>query len=545
MSQPHPGGRHVGHDRLRTLLSQLPSEPARPRPDAVLLADTRSGDADAYAELLRRHEPAGRLLLASLPEDTAGDAAPSTAEDRLRAAGDQVLATVHAGTGPRAAFRPFFLRAVLRVSTATSLEEGNGLRRSDPEQDAADKAIAHLPESVLTALWHSAVEHDSPERLAVVLGTEAADAAVAGYRAEAAFRRVYVRHLLDEREDTPEQCREILEVLGRHTFEGLYDEEAQHVTGHLEVCANCTEMHRRLVAAGAALPERLAGLVLGPHASGYLTALRREGAPVFAVVDPAARPLGPRPATASWSERLSSSGRQLWTGSWTGAWAGSWAGSSVLRGRTAGVAALGVLAAASVATLAWGTVAMIGGSPPVTDAEHAPVPGSTAGDTAGDGPPEDDWMGFVQDSPTAPAAGVLVPTPTTDAVTPEAVEAARPAARSNVVVDRRSAPRTKPTVTDGPLPTAPVPTPSRTATSAPVPPPEPAPQPTRTSTPAPPPPSHSSPPTSEPSPPPTSEPSPPPTTEPSPPPTTEPSPPPTSDPTPPPADPTPPPDTPA
>ncbi|GAA2755954.1 hypothetical protein [Actinopolymorpha rutila] len=536
MTQSHLAGRHVGHDRLRTLLAELPPDPPGPRPDAVLLTATRSGDVDAYAELIRRHEPAARLLLASLPREAlAGDALPGdaladdavpTAEDRLRAAGDQVLATVHAGTGPRAAFRPFFLRAVLRVSTSTTLEAGNGLRRSGSEQDPAGPAgpadpaytaLAYLPESVLTVLWHSAVEHDHPERLAVVLGTKAAEAAVAGYRAEAAFRRVYVRRLLDELEDTPAQCREILEALGRHTFDGLYDEEAGLVTDHLTTCPTCTDLHQRLVAADAALPERLAGLVLGPHAPGYLAALRRTGAPAFVLVGPATRPHGPQQATPSWTERLASSGRQLW------------AGRGVLRGRTAGIAAMGALAAASVATLAWGTVAMIGSTTPVTDADRARVPGSRAGDTAAEGPPEDDWMGFVQDSPRAPETGVVLPAvPPTAAVT---AEAARPAARSDAVIDRPATQRTKPTVTDGPLPTAPAPTPRRTATPAPVPPaPNPQPTRTRTSTPEPPPPGHSSPPpTSEPSPP-----APPPAPEP-PPPTPDPSPPPTTDPTPPPA----------
>ncbi|MET9020768.1 hypothetical protein ABZV93_12345 [Actinopolymorpha sp. NPDC004070] len=525
-TQTGPAGRHVGHDRLRTLLAELAPDPAAPRPDAVLITATRSGDSDAYAELLRRHEPAGRLLLASLPagalagdsphgDSPTGDAASPTVEDRLRAAGDHVLATVHAGAGPRAAFRPFFLRAVLRVSTSTSLDAGNGLHRSGPEQDPADpagplaaahtrdladpadRAVAHLPESVLTALWHAAVEHDSPERLAVVLGAEASDAAVAGYRAQAAFRRVYLRHQLDERADLPAPCREILETLGRHTFDGLYDEEAEEVSEHLRTCTSCTDLHRRLVAAGAALPERLAGLVLGPYATGYLAALRRTGPPAFALVDPSSHPVAPQPVAPSWTERLTRSGRQLWTDSWTGA--------NAMRGRTAGVAALGTLAAASVATLAWGTVAVLGGTAaPVTDADQVRVPGRAVGDTTADGP-EDDWMGFVQDSPTAPVAGVLRPTaPPTAAVTPEAIEAARPAARSDVVIDRRSPQGVKPTVTDGPPTAAPTPTPSRTATSAPVPPPAPAPQPTRTrtSTPAPPPPSHSSPPpTSEPSPP--------------------------------------------
>ncbi|MFD2078660.1 hypothetical protein [Actinopolymorpha cephalotaxi] len=530
-AQPHPAGRHVGHDRLRTLLAQLPSNPGSPRPDAVLLTATRSGDADAYAELLRRHEPAGRLLLASLPDGSPGrdsrvrDAAAPTAEDRLRAAGDQVLGTVHAGTGPRVAFRPFFLRAVLRVSTSTPLDAGNGLRRSeqDPAEpaDPADTALAHLPESVLTALWHIAVERDSPDRLAVVLGTEAADAAVAGYRAEAAYRRVYVRHLLDERADTPARCREILEALGRHTFDGLYDNEAEVVTDHLRTCETCADLHQRLVAAGAALRERLAGLVLGPYAPGYLAALRRSGPPAFALVDPAARPLGPQPVTPSWTERIASSGRQLWAGAWaTGATsAGSLAGSAALRGRSAGLAAVGTLAAGSVAALAWGTVAMLGGTTPVSDADRVRVPGNAAGNAAeADGPPRDDWMGFVQDSPAAPGTGPVRPTtPPTAAVTPEVVEAARPAARSDVTVDRRPTPRTKPTVTDGPLATAPAPTPSRTATSAPVPGPDTGRS--RTSTPPPPPPSHPAP---EPTPTSTSEPSPPPTSDPSPPPTSEP-----------------------
>ncbi len=547
--EPSPPGRHVGHDRLHSLLAQLSADQPGPRPDAVLLEATRSGDADAYAELLRRHEPAGRLLLSSLPADGLPSDGPSddpatATEDRLRAAGDQVLATVRAGTGPRAAFRPFFLRAVLRVSTSTPLEAGNGLRRSDLERDPADSALAHLPESVLTVLWHGAVEHDAPERLAAVLGTEAADAAVADYRAEATFRQVFVRNLLDEREDTPEQCREILEALGRHTFDGLYDKEAAVVTGHLRTCATCTDLHQRLVAADAALPERLAGLVLGPYASGYLAALRRSGPPVFALPDPAGRPLGPQPATPSWTERLASSARHLWTGS------------SVLRGRTAGIAALGTVAAASVATLAWGTVAVLGGTTPVTDADRARVPGGTAGDTAVDGPPQDDWMGFAQDSPAAPKVGGVLPTaPPKTAGAPEAVAAEAPAARSDVALDRRPTPQVKPTVTDGPLSTGP--TPGRTATSAPVPPTEPGPAPTRTrtSTPEPPPPTTDpspSPPTSEPSPPPAPE--PPPTSDPSPPSTPDPSPPPTSDPDPttPPApestptsDPTPPPDTPA
>lgn len=165
--------------------------------DAALIDITRTGDADAYAELFRRHYDAARAVALALTHNAAD------ADDLTSEAFARVLRAARSGGGPALAFRPYLVAVVRNVF----VDRARGARElpreelpecldgdGDSEPDPFD-ALAKLPERWRRVLWHTAVEGRTTAEVAPLLGMAPNAVAALAYRAREGLRQAYLRGL--------------------------------------------------------------------------------------------------------------------------------------------------------------------------------------------------------------------------------------------------------------------------------------------------------------------------------------------------------------
>ncbi|MEO3850323.1 sigma-70 family RNA polymerase sigma factor [Streptomyces sp. B8F3] len=245
--------------------------------DVDLAALIRNGPppaADAALdELYRRHRGPVLAYARRCTRDS------HTAEDLVSEAFTRTLHAVRGGSGPEGAWRPYLLTTVRRTAAAwsrtghrTSLApdfeawlsemrteesvEEQTLRREDAV--LVLRAFRSLPERWQTALWHSAVEGESPDRIAPLLGLSPSGVTSLTARAREGLREAYLTAHVEDPAASPE-CRHFSELLaasirraGRHrrTHRGL--------ERHLADCTRCrradTELRELNGTLRAALP---------------------------------------------------------------------------------------------------------------------------------------------------------------------------------------------------------------------------------------------------------------------------------------------------
>lgn len=175
----------------QTLSHQTPT-------DDGLVARTRDGDRDAYAQLWRRHSGAGLAYAASVTSTF--DAADLVSESFTK-----IMVALRNGNGPRRGFRSY-LYATIRNTAATWGNARREVSIDNPDAFADDRfgperedlawelprvveAFDALPERWRRALWYSEVEQLTPPELASVLGIKPNAAAALAYRAREGLRR--------------------------------------------------------------------------------------------------------------------------------------------------------------------------------------------------------------------------------------------------------------------------------------------------------------------------------------------------------------------
>ncbi|HEY7626892.1 MAG TPA: sigma-70 family RNA polymerase sigma factor, partial [Ilumatobacteraceae bacterium] len=217
--------------------------------DAELIAASRAGDTDAYAELYRRHQPAARAAARALCGNRAD------ADDVVADAFVSVLRILQNGNGPELAFRPYLLvavrnrfydRARQRVEDPTD-EPTEELDlalfdRSTSEEDRmlAAAAFATLPERWQLVLWHTEVEGRAPKEVAPLIGLAPNAVAALAYRAREGLRQAYLQAHLQ----TPHEagCAECVPSLAAYVRNGLSDRDRRAVDEHLLTCEVCREL---------------------------------------------------------------------------------------------------------------------------------------------------------------------------------------------------------------------------------------------------------------------------------------------------------------
>jgi RNA polymerase sigma factor (sigma-70 family) len=167
--------------------------------DEALIELTRDGDASAYGRLWQRHvDVARRAARAISPRlDT---------EDLVSEAFTGIFSAIHAGSGPRTAFRSYLFTAI-RNTAATwgrrpvdlNLEHLEDVVEAIPEpqldvdeRDRLAAALAKLPERSRTLLWYLEVEGMKPREVAPLLGLSPNAVSALRRRAKVSLERAWL-----------------------------------------------------------------------------------------------------------------------------------------------------------------------------------------------------------------------------------------------------------------------------------------------------------------------------------------------------------------
>ncbi|MET3961866.1 RNA polymerase sigma factor (sigma-70 family) [Marmoricola sp. OAE513] len=173
--------------------------------DQELSEQARAGDAEAYAELWRRHEDSARAFAITL-------AGHAHAQDLVSDAFARVWSAMSRGGGPTQAFRAYLIMTIRhahvdlirRDSGTTPVGDLEALDRADHapgpdervvESAVMEKALKSLPERWQTVLWLSTVEDASHDQISELLGIKPNAVAALAFRAREGLRHAYFREM--------------------------------------------------------------------------------------------------------------------------------------------------------------------------------------------------------------------------------------------------------------------------------------------------------------------------------------------------------------
>lgn len=241
--------------------------------DADLLALTREGSSEAFAELWRRHLPAAYAVATRYK----GRAA---AEDVVADASLRVYQLLQAGKGPQTHFRSYFLTTVKTVAVDsarrdlrvvptedTHLEVLTGTEEHEYEavvdQGLVRTAFQSLSERDQQVLWHTSVEGHSPSAVAEVMGMSPNGVSVTALRAKDALRARYLDAHAERaisRADSDE-CRWVMERMGRYVRGKLPRRQHLRVEEHIDQCAHARALALEMTEVNRALPALIVPII--------------------------------------------------------------------------------------------------------------------------------------------------------------------------------------------------------------------------------------------------------------------------------------------
>ena len=333
------------------------------------------GDAEAFAELFRRHaQPAWRLAQA-VAADRNG-AATAFRDGFTRA----VRSRRAAGTG--AAMRPEVLAAVYKTAVEQALDRSTtpSVTRRAPDHDSAlaDAAFRSLPERWRAALWLSEVEGMDANRMAPILGVSSA---VAGQLITRS-RRGLAGRFAQARHEAPEHLGEVLRAAALTMPANLAEatrarwaaagNERAPIFAPLSAWMEDHAARPISVAVGALVGLGLIGLGVVPQGSPVRSQLGASGAGSLGGAVPVQTCLG-LPCSGTGGQATGGNGTVL-----TALGAGNPFGTATLTSSTAGTAGPG--ASAPAGSGAGGTAGPTGFGP---SGSAVPASGSTGGTSGG------------------------------------------------------------------------------------------------------------------------------------------------------------------
>ena len=246
----------------------------RPATDAELITRYReSAEDDVFDELGERHVEAGRRLATQLTcnEDAA--------ENLLAEAFEIARTELARGDGPDLAFRPYML-ALVRDVAGEWAQDGKRLLLADgydalaasrdavADDSLAARAFARMPERWRVALWHTAVDGESPAGIAPLLGLSPSAVNTLVQRARDGLRRVYLQADLDD--EVPRECHEVRDRMAEDARGRLSRRQRNALEEHLDACDRCRAVYRDVAEIDANLAALVGGAVLGPFAPGSI-----------------------------------------------------------------------------------------------------------------------------------------------------------------------------------------------------------------------------------------------------------------------------------
>ncbi|MFG2301767.1 sigma-70 family RNA polymerase sigma factor [Actinacidiphila glaucinigra] len=277
---------------LAERLPEAADAPGAQLSDADLVARVRGGDDSAYEELYRRHVAAVRRYARGCCRDR------HTAEDLTGEVFARTLQAIRGGSGPDAAVRAYLLTTVRRVAaswgstakreqlvddfavfavTSAGAAAAQGTQdmgadvraMHEAERSLAIQAFRTLPERWQAVLWHTAVEEESPSKVAPLLGLTANATAVLAHRAREGLRQAYLQAHVSSTLTAEGSCARYADRLGAHARGGLRMRADRELRKHLEECANCRLAAAELADVNAALKGLLPVAVVGWFGAAY------------------------------------------------------------------------------------------------------------------------------------------------------------------------------------------------------------------------------------------------------------------------------------
>jgi RNA polymerase sigma factor (sigma-70 family) len=435
------------------------TDPTETTADADLVLRSRSGDADAFGELWRRHY--GSAIVAARSISPSLDA-----DDLVQEAYAKIFQAIRRGGGPTGSFRAYLFTAIRNTAAAwggarreTAVDEMDEVEDPATSEDAVDAALDRslttsafrsLPSRWQEVLWYTEVEQMKPAAVSQLLGMKPAAVSQLAFRAREGLREAWIQaHIAAVGDDS--DCRWTIERLGAHARGNLGTRDGGKVDRHVADCARCTIVAAEAHDVGSRLVLVLLPLAVGvTGAAGYLASLQQDGAAPLALM---AMPDGVVDGAATGSFDLIGHGAEVFghaaegagallaaAGAGTAGAAGSSSGSASGGSTTGSAWTIGGLVVAGVASIAIvGTIvanAVVPGAPAPTsepaaiEESAAPSDASIEPDAAlaahgSDEPETEEHPEVPAPEPELPEPPVLEPAPAP--APPVLIEAAPPA----------------------------------------------------------------------------------------------------------------------
>jgi RNA polymerase sigma factor (sigma-70 family) len=273
--------------------------------DEELIANARSGDQNAFAELWRRHYRSGARVARQFTSSI-------DADDLVSEAYTRIYQRVLAGGGPSGAFRPYLYTTIrnlastwgaksrdVQVDDIADYEDPATI--DDPVAVALDRtltarAFRSLPERWQSVLWYTEVEGMDPHEVAPILGMSANGVAALGYRAREGLRKAWLQAHVSEA-GVSEACKWTIARLGENARHSLTPREQQKLSDHLLNCAKCAIVSEEVDEVGSHLAMVLLPIMLGAGVGGILLATLTHGTAATAATAASATLLPAVPAS--------------------------------------------------------------------------------------------------------------------------------------------------------------------------------------------------------------------------------------------------------
>jgi RNA polymerase sigma factor (sigma-70 family) len=248
--------------------------------DEELVANARSGDQGAFAELWRRHYRSGARVARQFTSSI-------DADDLVSEAYTRIYQRVLAGGGPSGAFRPYLYTTIrnlastwgaksrdVQVDDIADFEDPDTIE--DPVAVALDRtltarAFRSLPERWQSVLWYTEVEGMDPHEVAPILGMSANGVAALSYRAREGLRKAWLQAHVSE-PGASEACKWTIARLGENARHSLTEREQEKMSDHLKTCAKCAIVSEEVDEVGSHLAMVLLPIMLGAGVGGIMLA---------------------------------------------------------------------------------------------------------------------------------------------------------------------------------------------------------------------------------------------------------------------------------
>ncbi len=218
--------------------------------EGELIARSRSGDADAFGELYRRHIDVARRRARRLTRSVT-DADEAVAEAFVR-----ILAALRRGRGPEDNFRAYLLTCVhnacvIRGQQARTdlVDPADRLFSTDaplaedftPNVETGmvlEEAFRSMPSRWQAVLWLTEVEDLPAREVSARCDLSPGAVAALSYRARKAFTEAYLgAHLMVP---TSAQCSETVSLLPAYVRNNIARRHRRLVEAHLQRCRGCS-----------------------------------------------------------------------------------------------------------------------------------------------------------------------------------------------------------------------------------------------------------------------------------------------------------------